>query len=181
MPWSYANIDWDGTGAMVQAVGSVAAIVAAIWIDQGAARRSRSERDQDRRDYLALILGLAREAACDIAGASEALRDKAYGDVIRGGTGPDVPSTTENVMSIRELDLNRMPTAEVALAMIKLRRLSGWRDRYTSMVSSDWSNGPGIQFETDEALAWWASEAQQALAVVEAAAARNGIVVTAVR
>lgn len=44
MPWSYANIDWNGTGAMVQAVGSVGAILVAVWVDQGAARRAARAR-----------------------------------------------------------------------------------------------------------------------------------------
>lgn len=41
MPWSYANIDWNGTGAMVQAVGSVAAILVAVWVDRGSLRRQQ--------------------------------------------------------------------------------------------------------------------------------------------
>ena len=49
MGWSWANIDWNGTGAMVQAIGSVLAIGAAIVIDQGTARRERNAR----RDELA--------------------------------------------------------------------------------------------------------------------------------
>ena len=43
MVWSFGNIDQAATAAWVQALGSVAAIAAAIWIDQGSARRLRQD------------------------------------------------------------------------------------------------------------------------------------------
>lgn len=46
MPWSWSNVDWNGTGAMVQAVGSVVAIFAAILIDGRAAARLRLHQRQ---------------------------------------------------------------------------------------------------------------------------------------
>ncbi len=42
---SWANIDWQATAAVVQAVGSVVAIGAAIYIDQGTTRRQRFEAE----------------------------------------------------------------------------------------------------------------------------------------
>lgn len=71
MPWSYANIDWNGTGAMVQAIGSVAAIAAAVWIDRGARRRVHEERRlgkaaaADNRIFslMACVVSLRRAAA----------------------------------------------------------------------------------------------------------------------
>lgn len=49
MAWTWNNIDWNATGAMVQAVGSVGAILAAIWIDQGTSRRHRTAREEENR------------------------------------------------------------------------------------------------------------------------------------
>jgi len=46
--WSWTNIDWNGTAAMVQAVGSVLAILAAVAIDQGTARRERRARQEEQ-------------------------------------------------------------------------------------------------------------------------------------
>jgi hypothetical protein len=68
--WSWANIDWNGTGAMVQAIGSVLAIGAAIWIDQGAARRLREDR--------ALAFEEARRARVEaVVRAGNAIRELA--------------------------------------------------------------------------------------------------------
>lgn len=43
MGWTWANIDWTATGtvaaAWVQAVGSVAALLVAVWVDRGSGRQ----------------------------------------------------------------------------------------------------------------------------------------------
>jgi hypothetical protein len=45
-----AAIDWEATAAMGQAIGSVVAIAAAIWIDQGTVRRQRKEKAEARAE-----------------------------------------------------------------------------------------------------------------------------------
>lgn len=71
MPWFWSNIDWNGTGAMVQAVGSVGAILAAIWIDRGEARRHRREQEaEDRRE----AVQVARLATVVVSQATYAYR-----------------------------------------------------------------------------------------------------------
>ncbi len=75
MPWSWSNIDWNGTGAMVQAVGSVAAILAAIRIDHGAARRlERQRRDAEQQAKRARVRAIdsAIEALRGVATTIEA-------------------------------------------------------------------------------------------------------------
>lgn len=46
MPWPY-EIDWNGTGAMVQAVGSVGAILVAVCISRAEIRQQRQAADED--------------------------------------------------------------------------------------------------------------------------------------
>ncbi len=84
MTWSWSNIDWNGTGAMVQAIGSVAAILVAIWIsraEQRAQRRAAEEDLWDRRraawktmHALVGVLGRKRRASAqDIRGVAVVL------------------------------------------------------------------------------------------------------------
>ena len=71
MSWTWATIDWTATGtvaaAWVQAVGSVLAIGAAVWIDQGSARRqARAMAHQDGvrlQEQADVSLGAAGQAA----------------------------------------------------------------------------------------------------------------------
>jgi len=69
MSWTWASIDWEPTAAVVQAVGSVVAIAAAIWIDQGAARRLR----QDRHDAHRQAIAARRQAVVNAAAVLEAV------------------------------------------------------------------------------------------------------------
>jgi hypothetical protein len=67
--------DWP---AWAQAIGSVAAIAAAIWIDQGSARRLRQAAvDRSEADRLAW-LGAAEEASQLIGRAIEAARPQGH-------------------------------------------------------------------------------------------------------
>ncbi len=40
-------------------------------------------------------------------------------------------------MAIRALDINRMPTAQVAIAVVEMRRLAGWTAQYLTRASAD--------------------------------------------
>lgn len=66
------SIDWP---AWVQAVGSVAAIAAAIWIDQGAARRLRAERSDLAKQAIATRLSLIDEASESVRAAIARVRE----------------------------------------------------------------------------------------------------------
>lgn len=65
MTWSWNNIDWQATAAVVQAVGSVVAIGAAIYIDQGTTRRQRFEAEAAEANLINGYLG-AIEAEIDV-------------------------------------------------------------------------------------------------------------------
>lgn len=170
--FSNGIMDWP---AWVQAVGSVAAIFVAILVDQGAARRARRDARDARREYIALVLGIARRAVADIVTAAEGLSDKSMLDGMRGGDGPNIPRTSRSVLVIRKLDLNRMPTAEVAVAVAELRRLSGWGKNYVTAAVRDWSTQGSLSFDVQEALGEWAMNARAELAVIEAEAKRQGV------
>jgi hypothetical protein len=61
----------ETTAAWIQAVGSVAAIIGAIWVDQGAARRLRQDRDVAMSD----AIGSRRSAIGDMAVEFVRVRD----------------------------------------------------------------------------------------------------------
>jgi hypothetical protein len=44
------QIDWNAVAAWVQAFGTIGAVIAAIWIDRGDARRARRERDAEKKE-----------------------------------------------------------------------------------------------------------------------------------
>jgi hypothetical protein len=73
-----AGIDWP---AWVQAVGSVVAIAAAIWIDHGAERRQRSQlaaADRQReRDRIELMMTVTTQAKFALQ-----YTERAYGDFL---------------------------------------------------------------------------------------------------
>ena len=83
-------------------------------------------------------------------------------DLVRGGEGPRIPNTTTNVLVLRELDLNRMPSSKMALAVAELRRLSGWGKTYQKQARDSWYENGALDNDFVDALDEWALSARNA-------------------
>lgn len=66
MPWSYGNIDWNGTGAMVQAIGSAAAIAWGVWVYKSDGDKRRAASTEARLAVVRAALHATRYAADQI-------------------------------------------------------------------------------------------------------------------
>lgn len=66
-----SGVDWP---AWVQAIGSVLAIIFAVIIDQGAARRLKRDRANERAEAISARVAMLRKAQAALAEAAEAAR-----------------------------------------------------------------------------------------------------------
>ena len=165
-------IDWAATGTWAQLVAAILALMVANKISRAELNAQRAVARDAERQFVALVLGLARQAASDIDDAASALQDRAMWSKVRGGDGPDVPNTAINVMSLRELDLNRMLSAEMGLAVVELRRLSGWGKTNDRQARESWSDNGDLDDDMVEALSGWAASARNALRKLEIEASK---------
>lgn len=110
MIWSWQNFDWPTTvtvgAAWVQAIGSVAAIVAAIWIARGQSR----EADRRRSQHHAEAVTLARELV--------ASGDKRLTALVNSAMG-----SADNQEVLREIEVIALQSAADALARIPIELL----------------------------------------------------------
>lgn len=121
--------DWP---AWVQAIGSILAIAAAIWIDRGAARRLRVQARSAQADLYQVIWHLALEAMAGMKAVESAFRgerDMVHPDEIKGV-----------IDALDAFRLDRL-SGDVALALLRFRRglrstardhdeLWNWRERH---------------------------------------------------
>jgi hypothetical protein len=66
---------WTVAAAWVQAVGSIIAIGAAIWISRVEASRVRAEKRQERIDHISLIQGVANMAYLHIRQTAQQIKE----------------------------------------------------------------------------------------------------------
>ena len=166
-------VDWGATGTWAQLGAALLALMIAAKISRAELDAQRTVAREAERQYTDLVVGLARRAAADICTAAQALQDKAMRDLVRGGDGPQVPNVASNVMTLRELDVNRMLSAEMALAVVELRRLSGWGRAYSRQARDSWRNDQGLDPKIEGALDRWARSSRAALRDIEEAASRK--------
>lgn len=105
------GIDW---AAWTQAVGSVAAIIAAILISGRQRRHAERDREAAERAFGILCIGLAKQAV-ELVDATES-----------GLTAKKIsvsPETVDDVLeTLDRLPFERMVSAEFALAFVNIRR-----------------------------------------------------------
>lgn len=123
-----ANIDWNGTGAMVQAVGSVAAIIATVLIARSDGRATR--------DLLKSEVVRRTELVCSLAWQMWHFAD----EVVAQKGGPSEAPIPKNLDLIFELvdrfPVDQMPSGEVALRFASVRRLAaGFNDSYRGWIA----------------------------------------------
>lgn len=128
MPWSYAHIDWNGTGAMVQAVGSVAAILVAVWVERGTARRQERQRLAELEDAVRARLDTLQLAKIALLGLSRTVRDS-FGT---GGVIGSVPAPIWRAIVSARATLQHYLAApsgvapQVIAALAEAELLLGW-------------------------------------------------------
>ena len=108
------GIDWAVLAAWVQGIGSVVAIGAAIFISSQERRHAQRERKAAEEAFALLAIGLATQAL-------ELSRDAQNGLERR-----EIKVSEDNVATVLDtldrLPMEKMPTAEFALAYVNVRR-----------------------------------------------------------
>lgn len=105
------GIDWP---AWVQAVGSVAAILVAVWLGDRERRRGIHDRRRQQAEFAALAVSIARQAEDLISDVSRGLD--------AGQISIDPRNFSDVCATMDMLPLDRMPTAEFVLAYVNIRR-----------------------------------------------------------
>jgi hypothetical protein len=100
---SASGTDWP---AWVQAVGSVVAIIAAIWIDQGAARRLRQDRREAARDMRVARIEAVRNAIAAVEGCARHVRSWSPAE-LAGGARLDARSS-QALLAARTVIIHRL-------------------------------------------------------------------------
>jgi hypothetical protein len=161
------EIDWP---AWVQAVGSVAAILAAVCISQWEASRARKDRIEDRRELRRAVAGLARRLADWIASQSQSLIDNPAYHAFEGS---DYSEFALLDAALDRFDPSALVSAEGVLALEELRRTAKSADWWESVVAKDYTGAEYFDFSIDEALQRWCERADRCAVVLENLAAER--------
>jgi len=100
--------------AWVQAIGSVLAILVAVWLGDRERRRGIHDRRRQQAEFTALAVGIARQAEDLISDVSKGLQ--------AGQIAIDPHNFSDVSATMDRLPLDRMPTAEFVLAYVNIRR-----------------------------------------------------------
>jgi hypothetical protein len=100
--------------AWVQAIGSVLAILVAVWLGDRERRRGILDRRRQQGEFTALAVSIARQAEDLISDVSMGLD--------AGKIAIDPSNFADVCATMDRLPLDRMPTAEFVLAYVNIRR-----------------------------------------------------------
>lgn len=130
------HVAWSGQtmAAWVQAIGSIAAILAAVWLQD---RQRRLDRLQELAEMLSALRGVACEARwlseCALKVEADDLSDEHKRQYRMPLGGPIVPAVAA---ALDEFDISRLPTGQLVEALltarIHMKLLAGYCDKTIS-------------------------------------------------
>lgn len=156
--------DWP---AWVQAVGSIAAIIAAIWIAQWQAGRERRDRIAARKELRKAVAGLARRLADAVAREADSLISTPSYHAHEGSDG------TEFILldaALDRFDPSALVSAEGILALEGLRREAKHAGHWETVVRKDYFQREYYEFDISEAIVAWKLRAEGLAQELEALA-----------
>jgi hypothetical protein len=157
--------DWP---AWVQAVGSIAAIMAAVWIAQWQAGRERRDRLEDRREIRKAVAGLARRMANIINDhANTLITSPEYVD----REGIDWSDLLLIDAALERFDPSELVSAEGVLAVEKIRRDAKALSHWERVVVEDHYGTEFHDFDVNDAVMHWRDRVQASAVALENLAA----------
>ncbi len=165
------SIDWQAAAAWAQFGAAILAVIAAYMIGRAQMAAQQDVAAKGRQQFAKLVLGICQQAQSDIVHAVELLSDD-HMEWFMSGEGY-VPNMVPTIQAIRGLDLNRMPSADVALAVNELRRLCGWAKVYQGHAEHDWKTHSMISPDLENDLREWREKANAALEEVRSGLAND--------
>ena len=150
--------------AWVQAVGSIAAILAAIWIAQWQAGRERRDRLEDRRELRKAVAGLARRMANIIADHAETLVTNPEYATYEGLSWADLLLIDA---ALERFEPSELVSADGVLAMERLRRDAKHLKHWEKIVSEVTRGTDQYDYDVDEAIYRWRDRVEESAAVLE--------------
>lgn len=153
--------DWP---AWVQAIGSVAAIVAAIFIAQWQAGRERGERLEDRREFRGAVAGLGRRLAGAIAKQAASMIENPAYHAFEGG---DAGEFLLLDAALDRFDPSALVSAEGVLALEGLRREGKLFGHFERMIGEEYRGEDHFDFDVKDAVRKWRDRADQHATMLE--------------
>lgn len=158
-------IDWGATGSWAQFVAGALAVIAAVIISRSELRAQRKVAEEAQLDFGRMINGLCEMAVADILFAANRLDTPDDVRAMAAGIYP-VPSTARHAKVLASLDINRMPSAWGALAVVDMERLCERGDTFAQSALESWREHGAIHPDLMDALEAWRRDAMSALASV---------------
>lgn len=168
MCWSWDNIDWAATGTWAQLLAAIIGLRVAWTISRAELVAQRKTAAEAQSQFNDLVWGLCKQAVEAIVDAANTLNNDDAVKTIAHGYAP-TPSTAAHVNALKALDLNRMPSGHVALAVMEIRRLSGWTKGYASAAFNSMAEYDVVEPEVSDRLIEWRDRALAELQTLEAA------------
>lgn len=155
------SVDWP---AWVQAVGSVAAILAAIGISQWEAGRARRDRVETRREFRKAVAGLARRLADLIAKEADSLTDNPAFHAFEGSDKREFILTDA---ALERFDPSELVSAEGVLALEALRREAKEASHWEKIVGEDYTGEDYYDFDITAAIKAWRDRTEEYASTLE--------------
>lgn len=156
--------------AWVQAVGSIAAILAAIWIAQWEAGRARRDRIETLREFRKAVAGLARRLADLVAAHADSLIENPSWHA-HEGVGYNHFLLLDAALD--RFDPSELVSAEGVLALESLRQEAKAASHYESIVAQDYLQEQYYDYDIEQAVRSWRQRSEEYAVTLEALA-QNG-------
>lgn len=153
--------DWP---AWVQAVGSIAAIMAAVWIAQWQAGRERRDRLEDRREIRKAVAGLARRMANIVDDYANTLINSPEYVAHEGIDASDLLLIDA---ALERFDPSELVSAEGVLALEKIRRDAKGLSHWETVVTEETFGTEYYDFDVNEAVRHWRDRVQASAVALE--------------
>ena len=157
--------DWP---AWVQAVGSIAAIMAAVWIAQWQAGRERRDRLEDRREIRKAVAGLARRMANIIDDHANTLTTSPEYVAHEGIDWSDLLLIDA---ALERFDPSELVSAEGVLALEKIRRDAKGLSHWETVVTEETLGTEYYDFDVNVMIMLWRDRVQASAVALENLAA----------
>lgn len=154
--------------AWVQAVGSIAAIMAAVWIAQWQAGRERRDRLEDRREIRKAVAGLARRMADLIDDYANTLITNAGFVAYEGFDWSDLLLIDA---ALERFDPADLVSAEGVLALEKIRRDVKGLSHWETVVTQETVGAEYYDFDVNAAILHWRDRVRESATTLENLAA----------
>jgi hypothetical protein len=130
--------------AWVQAVGSVAAICAAIWISKWQEVQQRRSLIREQKDYMEMAFGIGAHAAVTVDGAVEAIKNNSNESNLRF----QVRLLNAALGDMNQIDIGRLAHNDFIIAWMDLKR------NVLLSASSIETNLPSVSFNHIQVGRW---------------------------